>query len=35
MVIAKTQALIQDLELKLADEKKKVEELETARHQVQ
>ena len=35
MVIAKAQALIQDHELKLANEKKRMEELETTRHRVQ
>ena len=34
IVIAKTQALIQDHELKLANEKRKVEELETTKHRV-
>ena len=34
MAIAKGQALIQDHELKLADKKKKVEELETTKLQV-
>ena len=35
MAIAEAQALIQDHELKLANEKKKVEELQTIRHRVQ
>ena len=35
MMIAKAQTLIQDHKLKLANEKKKVEELETTRHRVQ
>jgi len=34
IVIAKAQALIQDHELKLANEKRKVEELETTKHRV-
>ena len=34
MAIAKVQAIILDHELKLADEKKKVEELEIVKHQV-
>jgi len=34
MVIAKAQALIQDHELKLANEKKRIEELETTPHRV-
>ena len=35
MTIAKTQALIQDHELKLANEKKRVGELETTRNHMQ
>ena len=35
MAIAKAQALIQDHELKLANEKKRMEELETTKHRVQ
>ena len=35
MVIAKAQALIQDHELKLVNEKRKVKELETTRHLMQ
>ena len=35
MTIAKAQALIQDHELKLANEKKKVEELEITKHLMQ
>ena len=35
MAISKAQVLIQDHELKLANEKRKVEELETTKHRVQ